>query len=278
MIDEKIQQAVEILKEKQIDMWLTFVRETGVMADPVIDYIAGAGVTWQSAFIITAKGDTLAIVGNLDEAAMKSRGNYKEVVSYVQSIREIFLNTLKRFDPKKIAINYSLGVPIADGLSTGMYLQLLEYLQDTPYKDRLVSSEGIIGALRGRKTPEEIKRMKEAILITLEIFRMVGDFINVGRTEAEIAAFVLAEVEKRGLEKRGQVTFFRWLAIQRRIGGAKKVTSPRFSVPVFPAGPWWVWSVGRLRHQEDLRSSTTTISGGQSRRRGTERVPMPLVV
>lgn len=200
MIDEKIQQAVGILKAKQIDMWLTFVRETGVMADPVMDYIAGAGVTWQSAFIITSKGDTLAIVGNLDEAAMKSRGNYREVLSYVQSIREVFLNTLKRFDPKKIAINYSLGVPIADGLSTGMYLQLLEYLQDTPYKDRLVSSEGIIGALRGRKTPEEVKRMKEAIRITLEIFRMVGGFIKSGRTEAEIAAFVLAEVEKRGLE------------------------------------------------------------------------------
>lgn len=200
MIDEKIQQAVGILKEKQVDMWLTFVRETGVMADPVMDFIAGAGVTWQSAFIITAKGDTLAIVGNLDEAAMKSRGNYKEVVSYVQSIREVFLNALKRFDPEKIAINYSLGVPTADGLSTGMYLQLLEYLQDTPYKDRLVSSEGIISALRGRKTPEEIKRMKEAIRITLEIFRMAGNFIKAGRTEAEIAAFVLAEVEKRGLE------------------------------------------------------------------------------
>ncbi len=200
MIDEKIQQVVSILQEKQIDMWLTFVRETGIMADPMVDYIVGTGVTWQTAFIITASGDTVAIAGSLDVANLKSHGHYREVISYLQSIREDLLATLRRFNPGKIAVNYSTSMPAADGLSAGMYLQLLEYLEGTPYQERLISAEPVISALRGRKTPEEIKRMKEAIRITLDIFHQVSDFIRPGRTEKEIAGFVLEKVDRLGLE------------------------------------------------------------------------------
>ena len=200
MIDEKIQQAIGILKEKDIDMWLTFVRETGIMADPIVDYIVGTGVTWQTAFIITSKGDTIAIAGSLDVANLEAHHHYQKVVSYVQSIRDDLVSTLKRLDPQKIAINYSPNIPAADGLSTGMYMQLLEYLAGTSYVERLVSAEGVITALRGRKTAEEIKRMKEAIRITLEIFYQVGEFIRPGRTEKEIAAFVLDKVDTMQLE------------------------------------------------------------------------------
>ena len=56
MILEKQQQAVEILKEKNIDMWLTFLRESGNINDPMMEMIAGTGCTWQSAFIITESG------------------------------------------------------------------------------------------------------------------------------------------------------------------------------------------------------------------------------
>ena len=159
MITQKIQQAISILKEKDIDLWLTFVRETAVMEDPILSYILGTGLTWQSAFMITAKGDAIAIVGNMDVANLEAHGHYREITGYVQSIRGDLLKTLKRIDPQKIAINYSLDNPSADGLSTGMYKQLLEYLDGTPFKRRLISAEPVINALRGRKIPEEIRRM-----------------------------------------------------------------------------------------------------------------------
>jgi hypothetical protein len=56
MILAKQKQAVEILNEKDIDMWLTFVRETGNIPDPMMDMIVGTGATWHSAFIITRNG------------------------------------------------------------------------------------------------------------------------------------------------------------------------------------------------------------------------------
>ncbi|MCK7521962.1 MAG: hypothetical protein MZV64_31910 [Ignavibacteriales bacterium] len=71
-------------------------------------------------------------------------------------------------DPKKIAVNYSKDSVLADGLTYGMYQIFLEHLQGTDYVNRLMSSEEIISALRGRKSATEISIMKEAIKETLE--------------------------------------------------------------------------------------------------------------
>ena len=60
----------------------------------------------------------------------------------------------------------------ADGLSYGMYQLLLEYLQDTPWRKRLVSAERIIAALRGRKIPTEIERIRAAIETTGLIYEL----------------------------------------------------------------------------------------------------------
>ena len=104
---EKVDQAVGILKEKNIDMWLTFVRESSMMTDPVMDMIVGANSTWQAAFCINKDGDTTAIIGSMEEAKFKKTGLYKNVISYLKSIREPFKEYIAKKDPKKIAINYS---------------------------------------------------------------------------------------------------------------------------------------------------------------------------
>ena len=200
IVDEKIHQAVEILREQNIDMWLTFVRELSTLPDPRAEFTIGTGCTWQSAFVITAQGDTVAIVGSLDAANIKSRGQYKEVVSYRDSIKDDLLKMLKRFDPKRIAINYSQSDVMADSLSHGMYLLLTEYLADTPYFNRLESSEILMAALRGRKSDEEIARIKAAVAVTLEFFEQVSEYLKPGLTENQVAEFIKEEMAKRGLE------------------------------------------------------------------------------
>jgi Xaa-Pro aminopeptidase len=54
--------------------------------------------------------------------------------------------------------------------------------------------------LRGRKTQAEIKNIQKAIIHTLEIFDMVTGFLAVGKTERNVADFILKEVKSRGLE------------------------------------------------------------------------------
>ena len=62
---------------------------------------------------------------------------------------------MQQLNPKQIAVNTSLNDPTADGLTYGMYKQLVNYLTPTPFIERLISAETIISALRGRKTPTE---------------------------------------------------------------------------------------------------------------------------
>lgn len=197
---EKIQQAIQILNELNIDMWLTYVRETETIRDPSLDMILGTNCTWQSAFIITKSGQSIAIVGSLDVANIKSKNLFDDVIGYVQGIKEDLLKVLKSLNPQKIAINYSKNNNLADGLTHGMYLDLIDKLKETDFVERLISSEEIISLLRGRKSPTEIQLMKEAIRITLEIFELTSQFIKPGVSEKQIADFILSEVSKRGLE------------------------------------------------------------------------------
>lgn len=196
MVKEKINQAIEILKEKNIDLWVTFVRESHTLTDPCLPLILDAHCTWQSAFIISASGETVAIVGNLDYQSIKDNGNYQQVISYKASPREDLFETIKKFDPETIAVNFSTNDHMSDGLTHGMFLLLQEYLKGTPYFERIVSSEQIISALRGRKSPTEILRLKKAVQITIEIFQSVTKILKPGLTEKQIAEFILTEVER----------------------------------------------------------------------------------
>jgi Xaa-Pro aminopeptidase len=198
MVQEKIAQAVQILKEKNIDLWLTFVRESHTLTDPCLPLILGAHCTWQSAFMISSTGETVAIVGNLDYQNIKDTTTYQKVVSYKASIRDALVDALKQLHPKTIALNFSKNDHMADGLTVGMYQLLQDYLKGTPYARRLISAEEIISALRGRKSPAEIARLKNAIQMTVAIFDMVTQFATPGKSEQEIAQFMLSEVARRG--------------------------------------------------------------------------------
>jgi Xaa-Pro aminopeptidase len=80
-----------------------------------------------------------------------------------------------------------------------MYLTLHEFLAEIGMADRLQPAEKIVSALRERKSAAEIGWMKEAVKATEEIYAAAARFIAPGKTEKEIAAFILAEAAKRGL-------------------------------------------------------------------------------
>ncbi len=198
MVNEKIDQAVKILQEKEVDLWLTFARETSATPDPVLDLILGTHVVWPSVFAISKTGRVVAIVGSLDMQTVKDHAKY-EVIGYRDSVREPMLKLLQELDPASVAINYSASDVMADGLTHGMYLTLMEYLRDTPYASRLRSSEAIVAALRGRKSPAEVENIKAAIRETLDIFDQVTRFAKVGMTEQEVAKFITERMEAKGL-------------------------------------------------------------------------------
>ena len=191
LIKEKVNQAIEILKEQQIDMWLTFVRETSGVRDPALDFLIGENdLTWPSALILTRKGEKIAIIGNLEKESLQRLDVFDEILGYDTAVSTLFKETITRLNPDRIAVNTSRNNVHADGLTHAMYEFLREYLAGTPYADRLVSAEPVISAMRGRKTATEQARVKKAIEITEEIFTKTFDFIKVGMTEIEVGAYM----------------------------------------------------------------------------------------
>jgi Xaa-Pro aminopeptidase len=191
LIQEKVNQAVEILKEQQTDMWLTFVRETSGVRDPALDFLIGENdLTWPSALILTRTGEKIAIIGNLEKDALQRLNVFTEIIGYDTAVSGIFKETITRLNPDHIAVNTSKNNVHADGLTHAMYEFLAEYLAGTPYTNRLISAEPIINSLRGRKTPEEQARVKKAVEITEEIFKKTFEFIKVGMTEIQIAEYM----------------------------------------------------------------------------------------
>ncbi len=194
----KINQAKELLKELGIDIWVVFVRETPMMADPVLSLVVGHEVTWQSFFVFTSGGQSIALVGNFDKDNFVRSGCFDKVLTYTQSAREQFVELISELDPQKIALNYSTSDSASDGLTHGMFMLINDYLEGTPYQSRIISAEEIVSKLRSRKLPEEITLLKKAAEIASEIWEKAADEIKIGLTEKKVAAIIDSKIKDRG--------------------------------------------------------------------------------
>ena len=200
MEKEKINQAIQILKEENIDCWLVVDMESEILSDPIMDYVVGTGVTWLSFFFFFADGKKVAVVGNLDIEKVENLKLFDECHAYKSSARDLLLSILEHHKPKSIAINYSKDSPTADGLTYGRFLKLNDLFEGSKYQNRWQSAQSIIAKLRGRKSPEEIRRIKEAIKATLMIYGLVTEMVKPGISEKEVARFITQERLGLGLE------------------------------------------------------------------------------
>lgn len=200
IIQEKLNQAVSLLKEQNIDCWITFVRETSAVHDPALDLLLGFGLTWDSAIIITRSGKKIAMAGRFDANNIRELEAYDEVIAYDQGIAETLRGHISQLNPSNIALNYSLSDPGSDGLTFGMYARLTQILSGTPYVNNIVSSENIVRRLRERKTSTEIARIKAVTQITEQVYADLFAQPLRGLSEIQIHALAGEIVAKHGSE------------------------------------------------------------------------------
>lgn len=190
IVKEKILQTKALLDEHDLDLWLVYVRETSMLSDPVVPLVVGDDVTWESFFAFSRTHGAIALVGNFDLDIFQSTGRFDVVASYVHGVRKDFLELLDRLHPKRIGLNYSTNNVASDGLSHGLFLKLREYLQDTPYVDRLESAESFVTALRSRKNTEEQRRLTTSAIMAQDVWREAISKIETGMTEVQIADLI----------------------------------------------------------------------------------------
>ena len=197
---EKAEQVIGILREKGMALWMIFTRETGVNPDPAMQYVLPFNLTWQSALMFFADGEKIAIIGELDRQEVEKVGIFSRIITYRGGIREELLKILEEKSPRSIGLNYSLDDPTSDGLTHGMYLLLQEHLEGTRFIHRLTSAQEIVQALRSRKTPSELERIKRAVEETEKMFDRLTKVLRQGLKEKEVAELFVGWMEELGAE------------------------------------------------------------------------------
>ncbi len=193
---EKVVQAKDIVREEGVSVWLTIARESVMNSDPAIGLISEVDFGGMTAVLITPE-KAICVGGHLDSYGYELTGVYDEVREYDKSFTTVFFEVLDEVKPDTIALNYS-GDVAADGLTHGMYVQLMEWFEEYGFKGKVISAEKIIGKLRGRKTPEEISRMKRAIAATEQILIEAKDFIKAGMSQKTIHAWCQKRIQEMG--------------------------------------------------------------------------------
>lgn len=196
---EKLEQATAILREQNIDMWLTLVRESSMNNDPVLPLIASVDFTALSGIIATSTGDILVLAGHNDAEGIRQTRLYDEVIIYKGSFKDALAGMLDKYGTKRLAVNFSTDDVAADGLSHGLFLLLLDIVKTSVSKPEIISAAPVISKLRGKKTPEEKRLIVESIKTAEKIFQDARDFIKAGVTEKQIHAFFTARMKHYGV-------------------------------------------------------------------------------
>lgn len=187
----------EAMRENDIDMWITVVKEG--LPDPLVEDLGGGYVGSIGYYIFTDRGaDRIERVAIGVGGYRLERGRaYDEIIGSAD-LRAFVAER----DPSRIGVNMSAQIGGADGLSHTSYLHLVETLGDT-YGSRLVSAEKLVSDFRSRRVATEIAAFAEAGEISREIAERAfsNEIITPGVTALEdVAWWMMDELLRRGLD------------------------------------------------------------------------------
>jgi Xaa-Pro aminopeptidase len=160
------------MRKAGIDCWITMSREHNI--DPVFQYIMDSDAEGghRNAFIFFDDGSDRVKRILIGTHLPRTSKIWDKIVSYPSttdplgpSLKPALKQTIEELQPKKIGINESRTIPIADGLT----VQMKQFLIDAvgpKYAARLVSAEQLIVDFLDTRLPEEQAWFTEAAAIT----------------------------------------------------------------------------------------------------------------
>lgn len=181
----KREQVAQILREKNIGLWLIMGRETVDVCDPALRLVFPSNIMGVSAFFYTPDGRARALVRQKDVEGVEETGCFDEVVGYGDDFDELLASTIADIDPNVIDINADLYDALTDGLTTGLYLRLMRDLEGTPYAGR-ISYGQVIRAVRGRKIDEEVALQTEVLQLLNQVCEELTGIVRPGTSEEDV--------------------------------------------------------------------------------------------
>ena len=195
-----------LMRAHEIDLWIILSRENA--PDPALELFGGYGVTgWyghRNAYLFHDAGEEglqTTVLGTHLSGHLARFYDTRELYG-----EEGLAPHLRRYvearDPRRIAIDQSRTISMADGLTA----ELKEYLLDAigpRYRDRIVSSEPLLVEYVSTRTPAEEAIQREASAATFAILRraLSDEVITPGRTTLlDVHYWITAEWKRQGFE------------------------------------------------------------------------------
>ena len=195
------------MRRAGIDMWIIMSREFNV--DPILQMFGDYGISgWyghRNAYIFFDLGNNQplerTLLGTHQSGCM--RDFFPTIISYGQEgLKPHLANFINERNPKKIAINRSRTVSMADGIT----VEMLAFLEDAigpVYSSRLISSQDLIFDYISHRTIAELEIETEASQRTWYILKRAfsNEVVTPGKTRLmDIYGFILQEWQNQDLE------------------------------------------------------------------------------
>lgn len=185
---EKYTQISEVLREKDIGLWLLMGRETVDICDPGLRLVMPVDIMGVSAFFFMPDGRRWALVRCQDVAGVEAAGVFDKVEGYGEDFDERLTETIAAIAPNCIDINVDVYDAMTDGLTAGLYLRLLMALKGTPYEDRISLGQAI-RAIRGRKIDAEVEIQIQVLKLLNQACDELKQILHIGMTEGDVYDF-----------------------------------------------------------------------------------------
>ena len=195
------------MRRTDIDMWIIMSREFNL--DPMLQMFGDYGISgWyghRNAYIFFDPGNNLPLERTLlgTHQSGRMREFFPTIISYGQEgLKPHLADFIKDKNPKKIAINRSRTVSMADGIT----VEMLAFLEDAigpVYSSRLISSQDLIFDYISHRTVAELEIETEASHRTWYILRRAfsNEVVTPGKTRLmDIYGFILQEWQNQDLE------------------------------------------------------------------------------
>ena len=137
-----------LMRQHDVDLWIILSRENA--PDPLVELFGGYGVTgWYGhrnayLFFDPGAGDTLETTAIGTHLSGHLRRFYDTIRPYGrEGLKPHLRDYIEARDPRRVAINQSRTISMADGLTAELKAYLLDTL-GAPFQDRLVSSEPLV--------------------------------------------------------------------------------------------------------------------------------------
>ncbi|MBI4517819.1 MAG: M24 family metallopeptidase [Deltaproteobacteria bacterium] len=199
-VRDKVRQLLlPALHAAELDAWLLVERDS--QRDPMLDSL-GLGEPGDKLVLFIGDDGKLrafAFGTPLVMPVLSASGLFEQVSALTPGA---VADTLARFRPRRIGINYSARVPFADGVATGSR-QFAAWLAGREYAGRFRSAEPLAIAWRAARTADEIELARQGARCAAEIAErtVAGALIETGQTTAaELAWRAAADLRAAQLE------------------------------------------------------------------------------